>query len=107
MSTTVKKIGIFELAFTDVKVKVNDEEIIYYDVLIHQTNNHFPFYVNLHKDKRFDFIEYTRPNKDTDKNEYNSYLSRKDMQMPLWLLNESNFKKVLLRCEELSQGEIK
>ena len=96
--------GKFEISYYTFIVKIEGFDVVYYDCLIHQIDSLFPIYINLHKDKRFPFIEYTRPNANTDKIEYQSYLNRKEMQMPMWVLNQKNFEQIVQKCEELSKG---
>lgn len=74
----------------------------YYDILVTEKNSGLDIYVNLHKDKRFDFIEYSRPNENTDKAEYSSFSERKDQSQPLWKLNKKNIEKVIQTIKDLT-----
>lgn len=83
--------------------KMWDTNKDYYDVLVTEKVSGLQIYVNLHKDKRFEFIEYSRPNENTDRVEYNSFVDRKEQSQPLWKLNKKNIINVINKIQELNK----
>lgn len=103
-----------------------DLTLDYYDCLLYERTPLARYYVSLHKDPRFTFINYKYPPKplavkkkknrfgeeeeeflpDTleetiYRTEYNSFENRKDMQMPMWRLHTSTINKVMEVCNEV------
>lgn len=86
----------------------------YCDCLVEEVGEHYPYYINLHKDVRFP-VEFKFPpkpikvKKKGDKEEevpeideekiyrveYSAYEARKDMQMPMWILHRTTLDKVV------------
>lgn len=79
----------------------------YYEACLYKKyyNNSFT-YVNLLKDDNFKYLlkmdKFNKPTKETDKIEYQSFLDRKDQQMPLWKLSKGNVELLINRCIELA-----
>jgi len=100
---------VFSLPITDSKA----DTLPYYEVLLLREEKidkyHYSFYTHLINDESFRFLfflnERKQPTDKTDVTAYNSYLERKDMQMPLWKLSKlqvSQLINVLLSMENKS-----
>lgn len=105
------------------------EHLPYFEVLLSEKKDML-YYIDLHKDSRFDFINFrclpkelktkTKKNKFGEEEiieekdsleesiyryEYEAWSSRKEtaMQQPLWKLSRSTIEKLINRCQELTK----
>lgn len=108
----------------------NDVE--YVECLILYRGERYDYYINLNKDEKFPSVSFRFPppplktkikkNQWGDeleeiipeteeaaiyREEYRWYDSRKDMQMPMWHLHRDTLEKVIARCHELWEEELK
>lgn len=97
----------------------------YFDILVHEHDEWYPYYISLHKDNRF-HVEYKFPPKpikikkkkdkfgeeseeevpETEAEqiyriEHYAYDSRKEMSMPLWKLHKTTLERVVENCHNL------
>lgn len=122
------KIGRFDLWITTPVFHHTwyDLNLEYYDCMLSEHVGGLAVYVNLHKDSRFDFINFKYPPKPPSvkkkKNrfgeeeeeivpdsveeaiyrmEYNYFVDRKEQQMPLWRLHVSTINKIIEVCQNI------